>query len=80
MEHGVMLSIAMGEGLGGGNGAGEMRRIVYRGDIGIGRGMSIQRISGMIPFMAITGTEGNTQVGKMWLKEKERGEYGVMGG
>ncbi|KAJ5920578.1 hypothetical protein N7516_011436 [Penicillium verrucosum] len=63
-----------------GNGAGEMRRIVYRGDIGIGRGMSIQRISGMIPFMAITGIEGNTQVGKMWLKEKKRDEYGVMGG
>ena len=80
MGHGVMFSIVMGEGLGGGDGAGEMRCIVYRGDIGIGMGLSIRRNFGMITFMGSTGIEGDTQAGKMWLKEKERNEYGLMGG
>lgn len=80
MEHGVLFSIAMGEGPGEGNGAGERRCIVYRGDIGIGMGLSIRRNFGMITFMASTGIEGNTQVGKMWLKEKDRNDYVVMGG
>lgn len=80
MEHGVLFSIVMGEGLGGGNGVGERRCIVYRGDIGIGMGLSTLRNFGMIIFMASTGIEGNTQVGKMCRKEKEINEYGVMGG
>lgn len=64
MEHGVLFSIAMGEGLGGGDGAGERRCIVYRGDIGIGMELSIRRNFGMITFMGSIGIEGDTQVGK----------------
>ncbi|KAJ5498258.1 hypothetical protein N7453_007309 [Penicillium expansum] len=58
MGRGVLLSIAMGEGLGEGNGLGRRRCIVCRGDIGIGMELSIRRNFGTIAFMGSTGIEG----------------------